>query len=747
VRTPSRQIDRSSRARAIGPDAGPEPSEQKNRGTVLITLGLVFILKLVVLLQLRDHPLTQPDAGLDTTAYAQLARSVLDGNLGLGPGVYYVSPFYIYFLAAGLALFKSFTAVRVVQIALGTASVGFLFFTARAWFGQRAAWIAMGLAAFTGLFTFYEVLILQASLDAFLTSAALYFLTRGLLADLPGLFVAGLIFGVQTLNRPNIMLAALGVALVMLLVTPRRGSGQARRVNPAAVLVAGLVLGMAPAAIRNAVVAHQWSFVSSHGGLNFYIGNSERATGFYQIIPGVTPTISGQEKDVRAVAERALGHPVTDAEASDYFVGLSRAWITGHPADALTLFAKKFYYTFNAVHVALPHSYPFYAHDAGTALRFYAVGPWLLVPLGLVGLAVGLRRRHGGPPSPRGGFGETDQTRARAYLVWVSFVPAYAAAVALFFVAERYRLPLLVPLCAGSGAAIDLAMRGAAARRWTALALGTAAVATLGLATNWPLQVDEGRWLEGLRTAQQLVLLGRYDEADRWAIRLDENAAVSPPRPGAGRYGVGAQLLALNQPQRALPYFEAAFRADPSNAPGEYALGQALVKVGRVTDSVPHLRRGFEAGIELPQGGYDLADALHAAGDFPAAAAVIRRITPAASDNEEAWLRLGRLAAEVKAPDVAEPFFEHAVRMRPGLAAARQQFGLNLLVLGKLDEAARELAEAARIDPRDPDSLSHLAYCEYRLGRTVDARTHALAALALNPADELAEGIIRAGGS
>ena len=79
----------------------------------------------------------------------------------------------------GLAVFKSFTAVRVLQIALGTASVGLIFLTARAWFGERAAWIARGLAAFTGLFTFYEVLILQASVDAFLTSAALYFLTRG----------------------------------------------------------------------------------------------------------------------------------------------------------------------------------------------------------------------------------------------------------------------------------------------------------------------------------------------------------------------------------------------------------------------------------------------------------------------------------------------------------------------------------------------------------------------------------------
>mgnify|MGYP003345602051 CR=1 FL=1 len=34
-------------------------------------------------------------------------------------------------------------------------------------------------------------------------------------------------------------------------------------------------------------------------------------------MPGVTPSIKGQQDDVRRVAEHALGHAVTDAQASD----------------------------------------------------------------------------------------------------------------------------------------------------------------------------------------------------------------------------------------------------------------------------------------------------------------------------------------------------------------------------------------------------------------------------------------------
>jgi 4-amino-4-deoxy-L-arabinose transferase-like glycosyltransferase len=752
---------------------------------LFVLLAGAFLLKLVVLLQLRDHPLTQPDAGLDTTAYVELANRVLAGDLGLGPGLYYVSPLYIYFLAAALAVFDSFTAVRVLQIVLGTASIGFLYLSAREWFGERAAFLGALLATFTGLFTFYEVLILQSSIDAFLTSAALCALTRGLRGwaarepplqlrrGLLYLSLAGFIFGVQTMNRPNILLAAAGVAVVMFVVT--------RRVRPAALLLAGLLLGMAPAAIRNAVVARQWSFVSSHGGLNFYIGNSERATGFYTYVPGITPTIVGQEKDARRVAERALGRPVTDAETSSYFFGLAWTWIRTHPLEAAQLFVRKVYYVFNAVHVPLPHSYPFFARDERTVLRFLPVGPWLLIPLGLAGLAMRVR-----PPSPLRGFGETGQMRGRAaYLAWVSFVPLYASSVALFFVAERYRLPILVPLCMGAGAALDALGSGLriATPRGSGLQIDhsgarsskksrrkpaddltpapdrrpdpgarairrpdprwIAGVLVIGVAANWPLGLNDGRWDEGLRLAQRLVILGRYDEADRRVTALDTPKA---PRPGAGHHGVGEQLLLANQVDRALVHLEAAQKADPAEPRVAYALGRALLRAGRAREAIPHLRRGFDAGIELPGGGFDLAAALHSIGD-PSTAAVIERVRPAESDDVEIWLRLGRMASQVRAPQVAEPFFRRGAEMRPDLAAARQQYGLNLMVLGRFEEGARELGEAVRLDPRNPDSLSALGFCELRLGRAAEARAHAAAALAINPDDRLAGVILRGGGS
>ena len=675
-------------------------------------LAGVFLLKLLVVLQLRDHPLLQPDAGLDTTAYVDLARRVLAGDIGLGPGLYFVSPFYIYFLAAALSVFHSFTAVRVLQVSLGTASIAGIFLMTRAWFGPRAAWAAAILAALTGLFTFYETIILQASVDAVPdVRGSPDAHPRAERDDRRLLLAAGAIFGLAALNRPNMPLAVASVAAALVAT---------RRVRAAAVLAAGLALGMAPVVLRNVVVSHQWSLVSSHGGLNFYIGNSESATGFFHPVPGISPNITGQAEDARRVAEHAVGHGLTDAETSGYFFGLAWTWIGAHPMEALGLFARKVGFVFSAQHVALPHSYPFYAYDADTALRFLFVGPWLLIPLGLIGLVV---RRPA--------------DRRSDYFVWAAFVPGYTIGVAAFFVAERYRLPLLVPLCVGAGAALDGAARAIAEGRVSRLATPGAAFVLVFAFANWPRDLRDGRWEEGIRMAQRLIVEGRYGEAEVWVQR----SVPREPRPGATAFAAGSQLLLAGQPAAALPYLTEAQARDPGQPGIEYALGQALLAAGRAADAIPHLRRGFDAGIEIPQGGYDLAVALQATGDTAGAVAVVQRLRPPDTDTE-AWMRVGRLASQLRAPEVAEPFFRRAVAIRPGQASAHQQLGLNLLVLRRYEEAARELTEAVRLDPRDADALSRLAYCELELGRPSDARAHAEAALLLNPGDPLATRLV-----
>ena len=633
-------------------------------------LSAVFLLKLTVMWQLKDHVLTQPDAGLDTTTYVALAQRVLGGDVALGPGLYFVSPLYIYFLAGVLGITGSFTAVRLLQIALGTAAVACVYVAAHEWFGRRAAWLAAGLTVLTGLFTFYESLLLQAALDPFLTAAAMASLALGLRRNNDRWFVAaGLAFGVQTLNRPNIAVAACGIT--MLLVVTRRW-------RTAAVFAVAITLALAPVALRNFVVAGNWSPVPSHGGLNFYIGNNAQADGTYGSVPGITPNLEGQQDDARRVAERAVGHALGDAEVSGYFYGLGLRWIREQPVAAAKLFIRKLSLVFSSANIWLNYSYPFFKYDAETRLRALFVGPWVLIPLGLVGLIVAA------PKAMR-----------LEYLIWASFLPIYTVAVALFFVADRYTLPLLVPLCAAGGAALDAFVCAFSNRRWTRLAIATAAFAVLLATVNRPLEIEDGLAEERVRMAERLVTLNRYNEAEQWADRAE---SVSP-RPGLVHFRLGQRLLTRDQSAAAIRHFEKALRFDPGQPEVEFVLGETLLDAYRPSEAIVHLRRALDAGFHADLAGFDLVRALGAVGDRDGAIDVLRNIRPVRQEDGERSVSLGELAMQLRAPELAERFFAQAIATQPDLASAHFGLAAASAALGRLAEARVHLEDTLRLDP------------------------------------------------
>jgi tetratricopeptide (TPR) repeat protein len=664
----------------------------------------VFFLKLTVVLRLKDHPLLQADAGLDTTVYLDLARRVIDGNVALSPGLYFVSPLYIYFAAVILAITDSLTGVRVVQAALGTAAVAFIFVAARVWFGRPAACAAAVLASLTGLFTFYETLLLQAALDPFLTGALLAALALALTRDSARWFtISGILFGIEALNRPNVLIAGAGMAALLLLRRPRR----------ATVFAVGVLLALLPITIRNGVIAGEWSPLSSHGGLNFYIGNNPRADGTYSGVPGITPNIAGQQEDARRVAQQAEGRALDDGEVSAHFYGRGISWIRSDPRGAARLFLRKVHYTFSGSHLSLNYSFPFFAYDASSLLRYLFVAPWLLIPLGLAGLLAA----------------DTPRNWRSDYLVWLSFVPLYALSVAIFFVAERYRLPLLIPLCIGAGAGVASVYRMMRRSEWQRTLIWTATTAALGVGVNWPLGLDDGRSEARVRMAERLVQREQYSEAAHWT----ERALQGHPTPGVVHFRIGRALVTRGRLDDALRHLREAARLDPDRGETSYALGQALLDAGRPAEAIPHLRRAVSAGVRPDLAGFDLARALAWSGDRAAALQVLEGVTPANSDDAVSWYALGQLAQQLGAARLAARYYAAAARAAPQASEPREQLGLMLAMLGDSQGALRELESAVKLKPADETARLNLAVALAQVGRRAEAKAQAQEALRLKP--------------
>jgi tetratricopeptide (TPR) repeat protein len=714
----------------LKPAAPPTPSRSVDRRPdwlLLALLSVAAIVKLVTFVQLHDHPLLAPRAGLDSGVYLDFAKTIAGGDLAAGSRVYFVSPLYMYFAALVLAVSGlKVWAVQLAQVILGVATVAIVAAIARGWYGRRGGWIAAALAILTGYFTFNELLILQSALDAFLTALGLWLLlrawNRGLTRDA---VLAGLVLGLHVLNRPNVAAWA-AVAFVLTL--------QRLDWRKALALAAGLGLAIAPVAIRNFRVAGELTLVSSQGGLNFYIGNGPGATGTYHVVPGITPSIEGQAHDMQEVAGRALGRPVTDAEASSWFYREARAWLASHPVEAVTLLSRKIAYVFNAADIALNDSYAYYSRDERTVLRFLFVGPWLLLPLGVTGCWLGRRVVQARAPSAEGAAFAVD-----AWWRMALFVPVYALSVAAFFVAGRYRLPLLVLLMVTSTGTVLYvwdAWRGAPRDR---LLTAVSAVLLLAAATSWRFGLDDGRAGWQAEMILEEIRLGRFSEAEA------RFATTEPgfPNPALLHYRTGLGYLAINAPDRAIPHLERALALEPAQPELQLDLGHALLSAKRPADAAPHLEAALATHQRAGIAASDLVQALGAVGGKSAALDGLRRIPSPAQLDAASQSIIGRLALELGDANLAIEYLTRAARDAPD-AATLGALGLALGMQGKRAEAIAALEQAVRLDPTNVAGHLNLAVAYAQAGRLPDARREAQTALDLKPDYERARNLLDA---
>jgi tetratricopeptide (TPR) repeat protein len=713
-----------------------QPTAASLRREVAAIGAVALVVKLVVLMQLANHPLLQPHGELDTAYYIELSRRVASEGV-LGPvGAFVVSPLYVYFLAAVFKAGLSVFAAQLIQTALGAAAVALSFATARHWFGERAAYVAAVLAMLTGLFTFNEVLILQSSLDPFLVSSALYALTRttaggGILS----FAASGTCLGLLSLNRPNALVfavaAAVGVAVGQWRNPSAQPEGGARRRQPhglgrAAVLTAFLALVLGVNSARNYAVSGDLVVIASHGGLNLYIGNHERADGTYTPVPGITPSIAGQAIDSRRVAESTMGRSLSPGEVSSYFAWRAVDWATGHPSDAFRLTIRKVAILLNAVDVPLNYSLAFYAREPGSLLRLLAVGPWVLLPLGLLGLLWSDLR-----------------VNRRGYWIWAMFVPVYGVTVVVFFVADRYRMPMFVPLGAAAGAALVRLFDLARARRFAALGWPAASLAALTLLVFANLGLDNGLGGEQTRRAVLLVEQGAIDEARRYVAQI----APAHSHPGVLQFRVGQAMSDAGRYAEAVALFEDAIAADGPQPAIRLALGEAHMKRGAIPEAIGHLEAALDQGFRVEVAGALLVRALVLAGRGDAAARRLPGIPDSVAWGPSAGdvaLDFGTVALEHGAAHEAIRWMRIAVASSPDRAEAHEKLGLAVFLGGDARNAVPSLERACELDPGSASAHLNLAAVYAALGRFAEARRLANDARRLDPAEPRVAALLEA---
>ena len=645
-----RQRTRTS-PRSPEPTANPGPSATDPGHRWWLAVGaiglLALVLRLAHLAALHDSPLFAVLLG-DSREYDRWAQEIA-GGAWIGSGVFYQAPLYPYVLAIVYSLAgHDIAIVRILQAVAGAVSCVLLGMAGRRFFSPAAGLIAAGLIAVYPPAIFFDALIQKSSLDLVLMSLLLACL--GAFASIPrwpSLVPVGLTLGVFTLNRENA--GVLFPVIVVWLWIHQRSLGWQTRAAWIGVFTAAFAVVLLPVGLRNRAAGGEFALTTSQMGTNFYIGNHANAGGSYESLLEGRGDAAYERLDAMRLAEQAAGRRLSPREVSRYWQ--SRAWsdIRADPWRWLRLMGWKLLLTVNAAE----------AVDTESIAAHAAHSPVLRV-LGWLSFGVIF------PLAVLGAWLSRDSWR-RLVVLYAMFV-ALAVSVAAFYVLARYRFPLvpIVMLFAGAGVAL---VRRANAREPRALRTGIVLAIATAVIANLPL-----------------TLASRDDTY----------------------LNIATELVRLKRPAEALPLFERAIVASPSDALAHYEYAWALQQVGDRRQAIAAFRRAVALRPDHAEARTALAGLLVEAGDGPAAlehAAEAVRLRPA---DFAMRVNLANLLLGLKRTDEAIAHYEAALRIVPDsapdaisalslLAGAYRERGRNADAIATLEKALA-LARAAKLE-------------------------------------------------
>lgn len=524
------------------------------RSTISAALALfagALLLRLGHILALRSSPYFEHPI-IDAETYHKAALAIAAGG-GHPDTVFWQPPGYPYFLGFIYALFgPGPLAPRLVQALFGALSA-----VLTAWIGATLFGRWVGLAAGIGfacygLLIYFDGELLTPSLTIALQLAAVALALRA--RDDPRRRwwgAAGLAGG----------LASLVTATSLVMVAAMSAFAKKR----AHIVLLGAAIAIAPATIRNAVHGGEFVMISSNAGINLYIGNNPR----YDETVGIRPGPKWQE-----LGTEPARHGVSGAgAASTYFVRRVLDYLADDPVGFARLQIKKLGLLIAGNEIPRNQEiYPARAHSPVLRALLWKVPglafPFgLLLPLAAVGLAVAARR---------------------ATLPAV-LIAAYAVVAAAFFIAARYRAPL-VPLLlvfAAEGARWFIADAGGRAR-----ALAIAGALAIFMAAN----INQGPMPSRMNAdaeynlAVQLEAKGRADEA----MALYQSVLRQDPGYPEAWGNIGVLYATRGLTAEAEAAFTRVLDLTPNDTDAMVNLGTLNAKAGRREEAIGFFERALK---------------------------------------------------------------------------------------------------------------------------------------------------------
>jgi 4-amino-4-deoxy-L-arabinose transferase-like glycosyltransferase len=453
-----------SRARA---EDQPERRLLPPRLVMVLALGLV--LRLAVVAWLHGQPLyVWDERDYDTLAVNLVAH----GEFSFVPGspVSLRPPLYPAILALVYSVTgeHNFTAVRLLQALLGTATAYVVFGLARRAYDERTGIVAAGIFAFYPSLVATTGLVLTETLFTLLLCVACWLMAQFLTTGRAGMLAGfGIVLALGALTRSVLWLFPAPLVVFLLVCDPAR-SWQ-RKLTHLAIALGAFALVIAPWAVRNTRLQQTFTAVDVMGGRNFMMGNYAH-TPFDR--PWDAISMAGDEAwDAVLRRETSVPANVTQGQLDKLALKYALNYVRQHPFQTLQRDGAKFFHFWQLERELI----------AGLNQGFWGGGNQLAVLLAAVLIlasytVVTLAAVGGAMLQP---------PRAWRLHLFLLLVIAYICGIhTLVFAHSRYHLPLMPLLFVYAGAAwtgrADLVTSGRRPACWAACLICLVLMASWG---------------------------------------------------------------------------------------------------------------------------------------------------------------------------------------------------------------------------------------------------------------------------
>ncbi len=457
----------------------------------------------------------------------------------------------------------------------------------------------------------------------------------------------------------------------------------------------GSFLVILPVTLHNAIVGDDIVLISASGGINFYIGNNPRATGYFETPANMRPGTAELIEDAQKIASEKIGRELKLSESSRYWYAQAWAWIRQNPGEWAKLLFRKALLFWNKYEA--PVNLNYYWFKQHSLILQYSLSFIFIAPFALVGFVLSFREFN-------------------RFFLPILMLLTYFLSLTLYFVLAHYRVAAVPFMILFAVYGIKYLFNLISKKR-VLLFLNMVILILAAFMVCYQPAKEPSFSLVYYNLGMLAFEDGNYKRAaERFsqAVEQDENFYLA-------RYYLGVSLLNNQQTEQARKQFERIVETIPNDIKAKMKLAEICYRAGEFNKCIDLYRQVIGIDPEYQLAYSNLGVVFNQLGKYQMTVQVLSRASYKFPTNTEILKRLGVAYMNMENYSEAVRVLEKALLVDKTLNDARFNLATAYFKMGASEKAIKMFDEILKEIPDNPKIYNNLGIAYRQSGDLYNA--------------------------